>query len=96
MIVLMVALFILGYACIALEHPLKVDKSASALILCALLWTIYIFYAQNLIPTLDSMSVESAKSLFPSLDDFKRFVHEKYVDGGVPVHEQVCDRSANC
>lgn len=89
MIVLMVALFILGYACIALEHPLKVDKSASALILCAVLWTIYIFYAQNLIPSLESMSMESAKSLFPSLEEFKRFVHEKYVDGGVPVHEQV-------
>lgn len=85
----MVALFILGYACIALEHPLKIDKSASALILCALLWTIYIFYAQDLVPTLGSMDLEQAKSLFPSFEEFNRFVHEKFADGGVSAHEQV-------
>ena len=50
MIALMIALFVLGYACIALEHPLKVNKSATALILCALMWTIYIFLAQDQLP----------------------------------------------
>jgi Na+/H+ antiporter NhaD/arsenite permease-like protein len=33
--------FVLAYAAIALEHPLKVNKSASALIGAGLLWTIY-------------------------------------------------------
>jgi Na+/H+ antiporter NhaD/arsenite permease-like protein len=33
--------FVLAYAAIALEHPLKINKSASALIGAGLLWTIY-------------------------------------------------------
>lgn len=37
----LVIIFILTYASIALEHPLKVNKSASALIGAGLLWTIY-------------------------------------------------------
>ncbi|MFZ6820092.1 sodium:proton antiporter NhaD [Undibacterium sp. Ji22W] len=36
-----VIVFVLAYAAIALEHPLKVNKSASALIGAGLLWTIY-------------------------------------------------------
>lgn len=38
---LMLILFLIGYACIALEHPIKVNKSATALILAALIWTVY-------------------------------------------------------
>lgn len=95
MIVLMVALFILGYACIALEHPLKIDKSASALILCALLWTIYIFHAEELLPSLESLNLEDAnvleqaKSSFPSILEFKEFVAEKFADGNVEAKEKV-------
>jgi NhaD family Na+/H+ antiporter len=33
--------FVLAYAAIALEHPIKINKSASALIGAGLLWTIY-------------------------------------------------------
>lgn len=46
----MIFLFVIGYACIALEHPIKVNKSATALVLCAVLWTLYIFDAQNILP----------------------------------------------
>jgi Na+/H+ antiporter NhaD/arsenite permease-like protein len=35
-----IAIFIAGYACIALEHPLKVNKTASALILGVVMWTL--------------------------------------------------------
>ena len=41
MITLLVIVFVLAYAAIALEHPLKVNKSASALVGAGLLWTIY-------------------------------------------------------
>ena len=41
MITLLVVVFVLTYAAIALEHPLKVNKSASALIGAGLLWTMY-------------------------------------------------------
>jgi len=37
----LIAVFIAVYAAIALEHPLKINKSASALIGAGLLWTIY-------------------------------------------------------
>ena len=37
----MVVVFVLAYAAIALEHPLKINKSASAQIGAGLLWTIY-------------------------------------------------------
>ncbi len=41
MLTALVVVFILAYAAIALEHPLKVNKSASALLASGLLWTIY-------------------------------------------------------
>ena len=39
--VLLISLFALGYLCITLEHPLKVNKSASALLTGVLVWTVY-------------------------------------------------------
>ncbi len=41
MFVLMVVVFIIGYSMIVLEHVVKVNKSAFALLLGVLLWTIY-------------------------------------------------------
>ena len=40
---LMIIVFVLGYAAIALEHPLKVDKAASALIIGGLGWGLLAF-----------------------------------------------------
>ena len=39
----MLVVFILGYLAIALEHPIKIDKAASALIIGALGWALYAF-----------------------------------------------------
>ena len=41
MLTVLILVFVLAYAAIALEHPLKVNKSASALLGAGLLWTIY-------------------------------------------------------
>jgi Na+/H+ antiporter NhaD/arsenite permease-like protein len=41
MLTMLVVIFILAYAAIALEHPLKVNKTASALLGAGLLWTVY-------------------------------------------------------
>lgn len=38
---LIVVVFVTAYACIAMEHPLKINKSAVALIAAGLMWTIY-------------------------------------------------------
>jgi Na+/H+ antiporter NhaD/arsenite permease-like protein len=38
---LLIIIFLLAYAAIALEHPIKINKTASALLAAGLLWTIY-------------------------------------------------------
>ena len=40
---LMIIVFVLGYMAIALEHSIKVDKAASALIIGGLAWALYAF-----------------------------------------------------
>lgn len=42
MFILMVIIFVIGYTAIALEHPLKIDKAASALILGMTLWVVFV------------------------------------------------------
>ena len=42
MLTLMIAVFVLGYFAIALEHPFKIDKAASALITGVLVWTLFV------------------------------------------------------
>ena len=42
MYILIIVVFVLGYAAIAFEHPLKIDKAASALITGMLCWAIYV------------------------------------------------------
>ena len=45
--ILAIILFIIGYALIALEQPIKIDKSATALLLSAIIWIFYIFAGEN-------------------------------------------------
>jgi Na+/H+ antiporter NhaD/arsenite permease-like protein len=45
--VLIISIFVLGYAAIALEHPLKINKAASALLTGVLCWTAYVLFASN-------------------------------------------------
>jgi Na+/H+ antiporter NhaD/arsenite permease-like protein len=41
MITIIIAIFIIGYLAIALEHPIKINKTASALLTGVLVWTVY-------------------------------------------------------
>lgn len=45
----MIIVFILGYAAIALEHPLKVNKSATALLLAVLMWVLLMMGGASLL-----------------------------------------------
>ncbi|MGJ5241340.1 sodium:proton antiporter, partial [Bradyrhizobium oligotrophicum] len=36
-----VAVFALAYAAVALEHPLRINKAATALVGAGLMWTVY-------------------------------------------------------
>lgn len=47
MLTLLAVVFVLAYAGIAFEHPLKINKSASALIGAGLLWTLYALNMQD-------------------------------------------------
>lgn len=41
MTLLIVAIFVIGYACIALEHKIRIDKSATALFMFGVIWSLY-------------------------------------------------------
>ena len=43
MVLALISIFIIGYTCIALEHPLKVNKTATALLLGTALWAVFSF-----------------------------------------------------
>jgi len=45
----MLIIFVLGYTMIALEHPLKIDKAASALLTGTILWALYALNATGLL-----------------------------------------------
>ncbi len=47
MVTIIVVIFIIGYAAIAMEHPLKINKAATALITGVLCWTVFALYATD-------------------------------------------------
>ena len=46
---LMLLIFTLGYGMIALEHPLKINKSATALLLAVALWVAVVSGGENIL-----------------------------------------------
>ncbi|MEA3496932.1 MAG: sodium:proton antiporter NhaD [Bacteroidota bacterium] len=55
MFYLMLIIFVLGYAAIALEHPLKIDKSASALLIGVLTWVVFIMSGSDIVAYVESI-----------------------------------------
>ena len=49
MFYLMIVVFILGYTAIALEHPLKVNKSATAMLLAVTMWVLFIIGGEQIL-----------------------------------------------
>ncbi len=43
--IFIVSIFILGYAAIAFEHPIKINKAASALLTGVLCWVVYVLFS---------------------------------------------------
>ncbi len=60
MYALMALTFVFGYLCIALEHPLKIDKAASAILTAVICWTLLVFGADSILPLIDSAAASSA------------------------------------
>lgn len=46
---LLIAVFVLGYLAIAFEHPIRINKTASALLTGVLMWTLYMVFNQQII-----------------------------------------------
>ena len=55
MFTLMIFVFIVGYAAIALEHPIKVNKTASALLLAVVLWVMFVFSGAGILVNPESL-----------------------------------------
>lgn len=64
---LIVVVFIIGYTFIALEHPLKIDKSASALLTGVLCWLVLLFGIEQM-PAYGSLTEEQRSDIFKFLD----------------------------
>ena len=47
MILLISIIFIAGYAAIALEHPLKINKAATALLTGVLCWSVFALFSED-------------------------------------------------
>tara|TARA_B110000495_G_C23014493_1_gene600546 strand:+ start:74 stop:1501 length:1428 start_codon:yes stop_codon:yes gene_type:complete len=69
----MIVVFIIGYSAIALEHPIKIDKAASALIAGGLCWALFALGVYDIIGN------DSAK-LLEFLEIFKIEEPKKYLD----------------
>ncbi len=67
MALLIVVVFILGYVLIALEHPIKIDKAATALITGVLCWLVLVF-------GVDAMPVTTSAAA--PLEDSRAFLHD--------------------
>lgn len=52
MYVLMAVVFVIGYLCIAFEHPLKIDKAAAAILTAVVTWTVLVLGADSILPLL--------------------------------------------
>ena len=61
MFIIMVVIFVLGYVAIALEHPIKIEKAASALLLGSILWALYALFSEKLLALGFSPSWEELK-----------------------------------
>jgi Na+/H+ antiporter NhaD/arsenite permease-like protein len=50
MLTAIIVVFVIGYVAIALEHPLHINKAASALFIGMVCWTLYVLDAERLLP----------------------------------------------
>ena len=93
MFVLMVVIFVLGYTAIALEHPLKIDKAASALLIGTLTWLAFIYGADDILSNGLSHAwntfLQEQQILAEHAGKVFNINHETYID--FIVHNQIVE-----
>lgn len=75
MFILMVVIFVIGYTAIALEHPLHIDKAASALLIGVLTWVVYMLGVEEILALGNSTAWHEFITLNPEANN-----HEGMVD----------------
>lgn len=75
MFTLMVVVFVLGYAAIALEHPLKIDKAASALLIGVITWVLYVFGGVDILSSGVSTAWNNFVAINPDQDTAEGMKH---------------------
>ena len=76
MFILMLIVFVVGYMAIALEHNIRVDKSASALLIGTITWSIYVMGAPQILNVDTSLSI---KELLESGTHFLKSLKEYFI-----------------
>ncbi|MDH4092173.1 MAG: sodium:proton antiporter NhaD [Cyclobacteriaceae bacterium] len=69
---IIIVVFVLGYTCIALEHPLKINKTASAILTGVICWTLFALSTPQ-----DSLLKSAEFNRF--LEVLKLELHEKFL-----------------
>lgn len=66
----MIVIFILGYTAIALEHPLKINKAAPALLTGMLLWAIYALFNETILKLGFSPAFKAVQEMAQHVQEF--------------------------
>ncbi|MDE6490536.1 MAG: sodium:proton antiporter NhaD [Muribaculaceae bacterium] len=74
----MIVIFVIGYMAIAFEHPLKIDKTASALLLGMGMWIVYALGAESIVP-------------MASAEHFNRFIADNPSLASEPLSRQALE-----
>lgn len=92
--ILMIAIFVLGYAMIALEHNIHIDKAASALITGVFVWTVFVLGADSVLGFDTSLSVSDIVATgTETAQSFGTWVQESLVKGKAVTQHQVMTAS---
>jgi Na+/H+ antiporter NhaD/arsenite permease-like protein len=75
---IMIIIFLVGYTCIALEHPLKINKTATALLLGVILWVCAVIGGAGML--VNTESLHEYLALHPDSNFIGWLVHFKFVD----------------
>jgi len=80
----MILVFVLGYLAIALEHPLKIDKAAPALLIGSLVWVFYMFGVEDILNMGFSSAWKHHLNLYPlenNIEGMRHFlVHNQIIE----------------
>lgn len=92
MYILMAVIFVVGYAGIALEHNIKIDKAASALLTGVLTWTVFVIGADGILGVDYGWSIPEFKEIVSQGTEFikgLRHYAEDLVVGSLSADETV-------